>query len=117
MDRELREERVMGKWTPGPWKAIPEMDISGYRINGGEQEQLAFVFAQDKESYGGAVAYCGSAHPDADARLIAKAPDMAERLAHLLPALRLAASGQGAAIDWELAVDYTATLLAKIEGA
>jgi hypothetical protein len=73
------------KHTDGPWiigkidgpDALFREDAGGYRIDGGGQTQLAYVWNQtSRTSDGEDISYYGSMNAEADARLIAAAPDL-----------------------------------------
>ena len=80
------EQEITSKHTPGPWDAVAEpahgnYDNGGFRIDGPDTEQIAFVWNANVRY--GTADHFGSKNGQADARLIAAAPTMYEELDRL----------------------------------
>ena len=82
----MMDQEITSKHTPGPWDAVAEpahgnYDNGGFRIDGPDTEQIAFVWNANVRY--GTADHFGSKNGQADARLIAAAPTMYEELDRL----------------------------------
>ena len=93
----------MSKYTPGPWKAIPGCDnehgVTDHIAIFGDGWHIARVWGD-------------AANPDADARLIAAAPEMRETLNRIMSA----AGNPDAAEGCRIIIAIAQAAIAKAEG-